>query len=86
MSKFLVLSALLSTAAPTHEIRDADAAAYQGTSGGVRYYDFDDDSVEGELLSAEGLNVMSRRGTRHASMIDIRSHFTWELHRLSLDI
>jgi hypothetical protein len=85
MSKSLVLMALL-TAGPVHETYDADAAAYQGTTAGVRYYDFDDDSVEGELLSADGVNVLARRGARHASMIDIRSHFIYELHRIALNI
>jgi hypothetical protein len=85
MSKSLVLMALL-TAGPVDSHYDADAAAYQGTASGVRYYDFDDDHIEGELLSADGVNVVARTGARHASMIDIRSHFIWELHRIALDI
>jgi hypothetical protein len=86
MSKALILSALLTAAGPVDEIYDADVAAYQGTTQGVRYYDFDDDSIEGEILSADGLNVVSRRGARHASLIDIRSHFIVELYRISLDL
>jgi hypothetical protein len=85
ISKSLVLMALLA-AGPVHDTHDADAAAYQGTSAGVRYYDFDDDSIEGEILSADGVNVLARRGARHASMIDIRSHFINELHRIALDL
>jgi hypothetical protein len=85
MTKTLILMALL-TAGPVHDTHDADAAAYQGTTAGVRYYDFEDDSVEGELLSADGINVLARRGARHASMIDIRAHFITELHRIALNI
>lgn len=86
MSKVLLLTAVLTAAGPTDDVHDADAAAYQGTSAGMRYYDFDDDSVEGEVLSADGMNVLSRRGVRHASMIDLRSHFIVELHRITLDL
>jgi hypothetical protein len=85
MSKSLILMALLTTG-PVHDTNDADAAAYQGSTAGVRYYDFEDDSIEGEILSADGINVVARRGARHASMIDIRAHFIVELHRIALNL
>lgn len=79
---FALLAAL--NAAPDN-VPDADAAAYEGTKSGVRYYDFADDDIEGEILSPDGANVYTRGNIRHASMITIRPHFIVELHRLALD-
>jgi predicted lipoprotein with Yx(FWY)xxD motif len=39
---------------------DADEAARTGEEGGVTVYDFDDDNVDGEILSPDGANVNAR--------------------------
>jgi hypothetical protein len=72
--------------APAPSGQDADAAAYQGSSAGTNYYDFDDDDVEGEVLSAEGANITSRPNLRHESLIKLRPHFIPELTTLALDL
>lgn len=66
---------------------DADAAAMSGTnSEGVTVYDFEDDDVDGEVLSPEGANLSSRGRSKHASMITIRPHFIPELIKMANDI
>jgi hypothetical protein len=66
--------------------QDADEAARVGKVGGVTVYDFEDDSVEGELLSPDGANISSRGRAKHASLIEIRPHFIREMIRLSYDV
>jgi hypothetical protein len=66
---------------------DADAAAAKGkNAGGTTVYDFDDDNVDGELLSPEGANIASRGRTKHASLITIRPHFIPELIKMAQDV
>ncbi|PRP91769.1 hypothetical protein ENSA5_53500 [Enhygromyxa salina] len=66
---------------------DADASAMAGTNGeGVTVYDFEDDDVDGEVLSPEGANLSSRGRSKHASMITIRPHFITELVKMANDI
>ncbi|NVB37840.1 hypothetical protein G6O69_08340 [Pseudenhygromyxa sp. WMMC2535] len=65
---------------------DADAAAMRGSDGGVTVYDFEDDDVDGEVLSPEGANLSSRGRSKHASMITIRPHFISELIKMANDI
>ena len=77
-----VLSLLL--AAPGNDT-DADAAAYAGSNGGVSVYDFEDDHVDGEVLSPDGANITTAGRIRHASLLTLRAHFIAELHRLALD-
>lgn len=71
-------------AAPTNQ--DADEAARVGDEGGVTVYDFDDDNVDGELLSPEGANIASRGRVKHASLIEIRPHFLRELINMARDV
>lgn len=65
---------------------DADEAARVGEVGGVTVYDFEDDNVDGELLSPEGANIASRGRTKHASLITIRPHFIPELIKMANDV
>lgn len=65
---------------------DADSAAAKGKQGGTTVYDFDDDNVDGELLSPEGANIASRGRTKHASLITIRPHFIPELLKMANDV
>jgi hypothetical protein len=65
----------------------ADSAALSGqNSDGVTVYDFEDDDVDGEVLSPEGANLSSRGRSKHASMITIRPHFIPELIKMANDI
>lgn len=64
----------------------APAAAAGGApaAGGVQYkqktvYDFDDDTVEGDLVRPDGEFVDSRRGAKHSSLIKIRENFIPEM-------
>ena len=51
---------------------DADASAQRGQdAGGSTVYDFEDDNVDGELLSPEGALITSRSGSKHDSLIPI---------------
>ncbi len=86
MTHLLLALALVGPgAAPTND-QDADQAALVGTQGDVRVYDFEDDTVEGEVLSPEGANIASRGRVKHASLIEIRPHFIRELVRLADDL
>lgn len=81
-------AASTAAAAPSNDV-DADSAArVEGGGGGAdtTVYDFDDDNVDGEILSPDGANVNSRARVKHASLITIRPHFISELISLSFDI
>jgi len=78
-------TASTAVAAPSDGDAD-DAARVSGGDGGTTVYDFDDDNVDGEILSPEGANVNSRARVKHASLISIRPHFISELISLSFDI
>ena len=85
---FVATLALSSTAwaGPAGNDSDADEAARKGTEGGVTVYDFDDDNVDGEILSPDGANVASRGRIKHASLINIRPHFLRELINMARDV
>ena len=76
----------LSTTAFAAPAEDADEAARQGEEGGVTVYDFDDDNVDGEILSPDGANIASRGRVKHASLINIRPHFLRELINMAQDV
>ena len=81
-----LLTATNAWAAPASE-NDADASAKaKGKGSGTTVYDFDDDNVDGELLSPEGANIASRTGAKHASLITIRPHFIPELIKMAQDV
>jgi hypothetical protein len=66
---------------------DADSTALAGKTGdGVTVYDFEDDDVDGEVLSPEGANLSSRGRSKHASLITIRPHFIPEMIKMANDI
>ena len=74
---------MVSADAVAAQPEDADDAALKsgGEKGKTAVYDFDDDSVDGELLRPEGANIASRSRKKHASLITIRPHFISELIR-----
>lgn len=89
MRKFLVIAAatcLFSAPVYAAPAEDADTAARSGSQGGATVYDFEDDNVDGELLSPTGANISSRGRTKHESMIKIRPHFIPELIKMAQDI
>lgn len=60
----------------------AAPAAAGGT--GVQYkqktvYDFDDDTVEGDLVRPDGEFIDSKKGAKHSSLIKIRENFIPEM-------
>ncbi len=85
MSTTLALLAAIALGFAPASDQDADAAAYTGSANGTNYYEFGDDSIDGEVLSAEGANIESRPNVRHRSLITLRPHFIPELTTLALD-
>jgi hypothetical protein len=84
---FAFSAALLLSATAWAAPADADSAALSGQGAdGVTVYDFEDDDVDGEILSPEGANLSSRGRSKHASMITIRPHFIPELIKMANDI
>ena len=63
-----------------------DDSAMQGSSGGATVYDFEDDNVDGEVLSPDGALITGRGRSKHANMITIRPHFIPELIKMANDI
>jgi hypothetical protein len=72
--------------APAAQAAPAAAPAAGAPAGGnsVSYkqrtvYDFDDDTVEGDLVRPDGELVDTRRGAKHSSLIKIRENFIPEM-------
>ena len=81
----VLLAAPVAMAQPTNQ--DADEAARVGDdASGTTIYDFDDDNVDGEILSPDGANIASRGRVKHASLIQIRPHFIPELIKMANDV
>lgn len=62
----------------------AGAAPAAGAAGGVQYkqktvYDFDDDTVEGDLVRPDGEMIDSTKKAKHSSLIKIRENFIPEM-------
>ncbi len=85
LSAFVFAATVSSTSFAAPE-GDADAAALSGKQGDVTVYDFEDDDVDGEVLSPEGANLSSRGRSKHASLITIRPHFIPEMIKMANDI
>ncbi len=87
---FVVLTALgLGSASAQNQAAPAPAggAPAAGPAGGgntVQYkqktvYDFDDDTVEGDLVRPDGEFVDSKKMAKHSSLIKIRENFIAEM-------
>ena len=87
-SRILLAALLVSLSSPAFAAQpDADASALKGKGkDGSSVYVFDDDSIEGEILRPEGVNLNSRGKSAIASLITIRQMFISELIQLSNDI
>ena len=62
----------------------AGAAPPGGAGNGVQYkqktvYDFDDDTVEGDLVRPDGEFIDSKKNAKHSSLIKIRENFIPEM-------
>ena len=66
--------------------QDADEAARRGTAGNLTIYDFEGDNVDGDRLSPEGFNVLSRGDVKMESLLRIRGHFIRELLVMATDV
>jgi hypothetical protein len=83
----LALSPSLASAAPAKATdTDADAAARRTTANKTTIYDFENDTVGGEVLSPDGANINSRPGNKHKSLITIRPHFIPQMLKMANDV
>ena len=95
----LALAGVVTFASPSSaQRRPAPAApaptagrAAGGPGGNVEYkqktvYDFDDDTVEGDLVRPDGEFVDTRKAAKHSSLIKIRPDFIPEMLKSAEDI
>ena len=54
--------------------------------GKVKVYDFTGDTIEGDLIKPEGLDVNARDFAKHASLIKIRKTFINEIIKSAEDL
>lgn len=86
---FVLLTAFTVGAAQAQDKPAGEAAAAAPAGGapggnGVQYkqktvYDFDDDTVEGDLVRPDGEMVDTRKTAKHSSLIKIRENFIAEM-------
>lgn len=88
ISTGIILAVALFAPAPGQAAppKDGDEAARVGAKSGSTIYDFEDDNVDGEVLSPQGANISSRGRNKHASLITIRPHFIQQLIKMANDI
>ncbi|HRI08096.1 MAG TPA: hypothetical protein PKW35_09770 [Nannocystaceae bacterium] len=87
----LLAALLVAPATPTAaNAEDADARArVQGAnrpSGITAIYEFDNDTVDGETLSPEGVPIPGNRRTRLPSLLQLRGHFVDKVVRMANDV
>jgi hypothetical protein len=83
----LLLLPTTALAAPASAPRNDEGAAVSERDGNVRELIFDtEDTVDGEVLLPNGVNVGGNVAKEHASMIGIRGQFINHLIALSNDI
>lgn len=86
MRKLTVAMAVLLTVgvAQAQDPAAGGAAGAAAGGSGVQYkqkttYDFDDDTVEGDLVRPDGEMIDSRHKAKHSSLIKMREHFIPEM-------
>ena len=87
MSLFAGLALMSASASLFAQAKPAAA----GGGDNVQYksktvYDFDDDTVEGDLVRPDGEFVDTRKGAKHSSLIKIRENFIPEMIKSAEDI
>ena len=91
---FALLGGIAFAAAPTTvfaQDKAAPAAAAAGGEENVQYkaktvYDFEDDTVEGDLQRPDGELVSSQKKAQHSSLIEIRKDFIPEMLKSLEDV
>jgi hypothetical protein len=78
----LSLMSGVALAAPPAPAGGGDSVQYKQKT----VYDFDDDTVEGDLVRPDGEFVDSRKAAKHSSLIKIRENFIPELLKSAEDI
>ena len=84
----LLAAGVLIAATGTTVFAQAKPAAAGGdvTYKSKTVYDFDDDTVEGDLVRPDGEFVDTRKGAKHSSLIKIRENFIPEMIKSAEDI
>jgi hypothetical protein len=83
----LLLLPATASAAPAERYDSEEGARVTDNGDGTREIIIEDDeAVEGELLESGFIDVQSRKGKAHRSLISIRGTFTAQLIALSNDI
>lgn len=77
------LVVLATVVAPEPSNEDADAQARVGQTS---EYKFEDEELDGQVLTAEGALIQTRTSREHASLIQLRRTFTDQLLVLSREI
>jgi hypothetical protein len=77
----LLLFAGVATAQPAKK-----GGGDQGGGGKVKVYDFTGDTIEGDLIKPEGLDVNARDFAKHSSLIRIRRDFINEIIKSAEDL
>lgn len=55
-------------------------------NGKVKVYDFSGDTIEGDLIKPEGMDVNARDFAKHSSLIRIRKEFIAEIIKSAEDL
>ena len=77
---------IVSTGTTVFAQKAAPAAGGDVTYKSKTVYDFDDDTVEGDLVRPDGEFVDTRKGAKHSSLIKIRENFIPEMIKSAEDI
>ena len=79
---FAILGATSVVEAQKPPAAGGDSVTYKSKT----VYDFDDDTVEGDLVRPDGEFVDSRKAAKHSSLIKIRENFIPEMLKSAEDI
>lgn len=85
----LSLCSNLAWAAPAPTAADADAAARRAAPAGAKIsaeYDFENDYLEGEVLSPDHEGVRTKLTGTHESMLKLRAHFIPQMLQMANDV
>jgi hypothetical protein len=83
MRKLVTITAVLLAVAGVASAQGKKGEAGQGK---VKVYDFSGDTIEGDLIKPEGLDVNARDFSKHASLIRIRKTFINEILKSAEDL
>ena len=81
-----VASVLLFSSGSAFAQNEGDKGGGDKGSGKVKVYDFDGDTIDGDLVKPEGSTVDARDFGNHASLIRIRKDFIPEIIKSAEDL